>query len=257
VPDARSTVISVVCPAYAAAAFIEPTLESACCQTRPPDQIVVCDDGSKDGTAAVVRRVLNRHPHIDSQLIDGVHAGPGSARNRAVARAVGEWIAFLDADDLWDRRKIEAVIDVIRRHASVNMICHAEECVRSDGSRALMDYGSWFEPNEQVGNQLYERNLFSTSATVCRRDLLERAGLFDETLSSWQDYDLWLRMAPLMRPYFIRDVLGSYPIRMGSISTGPRWPRWKNTMTVLWRYRHYGGAFGFWRRAWAETMVLP
>jgi hypothetical protein len=106
-----------------------------------------------------------------------------------------------------------------------------------DGSESLFDYGAAYLPNIPLRRQLFRENLFSTSAIVCRRDLLLTHGLFDEHLLSSQDYELWLRLAPAIRPVFVRAPLGWYVDRAGNVTSGPRWRRLWNLLRVLHRHR--------------------
>jgi hypothetical protein len=106
-----------------------------------------------------------------------------------------------------------------------------------DGSERLADYGASFSHDEPVPQQLYRENCFSTSAVVCRRDLVLRWHGFDEGLTSAQDYELWLRMSPDLRPVFIRKVLGTYVLRVGNITMTRFWRRLRNAVSVKQRHR--------------------
>jgi len=235
--DPGSPTVSVVCPTYNSAGFAIRTLESVVAQTTPPYELIVSDDGSTDDTVAAVGRFLGRHPEIRSHLIENTHRGPGAARNAGIRLAGGEWIAFLDSDDLWLPHKLKAVSEAIREHQEANLICHSEEHVRRDGSRNLLDYGARFDAARLVGPQQYFTNLFSPSAATCRRSLLLQAGLFDESLPAWQDYDLWLRLSVWVRPVFIREVLGYYCDRPGSITAGNLWRQWHSATKIAIRHR--------------------
>jgi len=95
-PEPRTPLVSVVIPAYNAAAYLEDALGSVAAQGYEPIEAIVVDDGSSDGTCEVARCF---QPPVT--LIAQAHAGPGAARNAGVAAARGEFLAFLDADDLW------------------------------------------------------------------------------------------------------------------------------------------------------------
>jgi glycosyltransferase involved in cell wall biosynthesis len=98
--DDLAVPVSVVIPAFDAARFIASAIRSALAQTRPVLEVIVVDDGSRDDTAAVARAA-------GANVIVQANAGPGAARNAGVRAARGEWIAFLDADDVWHPRKLE------------------------------------------------------------------------------------------------------------------------------------------------------
>jgi glycosyltransferase involved in cell wall biosynthesis len=231
------TPVSVVCPTFNSAKSVDRALESVLSQTVAPLEVIVVDDGSTDDTVVVARRVLDRHQEVPATVIEAPHRGPGSARNAGIRRARGAWIAFIDSDDVWLPRKLEAVDRAIAAHPEVNLVCHGEERVLLDGSRRPLDYGAWYDPHRPLPPQLYSRNFLSTSAVTCRRQLLEDTGLFDEALMSSQDYELWLRMSSKMRPVFIREILGTYHDRADSISSGRPWRRWLNLLRVSLRHR--------------------
>jgi len=229
--------ISIVCPTYESASFIGQTIATVCAQTTPPLELIISDDGSTDDTLAIVEELQREIAAFPIRLIRNAHRGPGAARNAGIRRAVGEWIAFLDSDDWWMQEKLARMEAAIRQYPEANFFSNSEYHRRLDGSESLFDYGAAYMPNIPLQRQLFHENLFSTSAIVCRRDLLLTHGLFDEHLLSSQDYELWLRLAPAIRPVFVRVPLGWYVDRTGNVTSGPRWRRLWNLLCVLHRHR--------------------
>ena len=111
--------ISVVVPAYNAARTVAETLESILAQSLPPREVVVVDDGSRDGTLEVLRTFTDR-VRVKTQPNSGVSA----TRNRGVEEAAGEWIAFCDADDVWHPDKLRVVAAVAASHPDVELLFH-------------------------------------------------------------------------------------------------------------------------------------
>lgn len=260
--ETRTPLVSVVCPTYNSREFVERSLGSVLAQTIPPFELVVADDGSTDGTPDLVEQVVGRDAPCDVRLLRQHHRGPGATRNAGVRAARGMWIAFLDSDDQWDPQKIARVLGAIAAYPAVNFFCHSETHVRLDGSRELLDYGARYRPQESLPRQLFRNNLFSTSAVVCRRDLLVQRGLFDETLPSAQDYELWLRLSQWLRVHFLRESLGYYIDRPGNITSMPSVRRLGNVSRALTRNRRI---VGFWQfatsierhaLAFAKEMIL-
>ncbi len=229
--------ISVVMPSYQSALFIYNTLQSIIEQTVVPSQVLIIDDGSTDNTCSIIEEFSQTHPEFNIELIKSSHKGPGAARNIGVRRATSEWIAFLDSDDLWFPNKLETCHKAITENQHKNFFCHNETMIAEDGSTALLDYSRSYSPEKSLPEQLFKINLFSTSAVVCRRDNILDVGGFDETLSSAQDYELWLRMSPSLSPFFIKEVLGAYTVRKGNISTTRHFKRLKNIWRVMVRHR--------------------
>jgi len=230
---------SVVVPAYLAEAFILQTIRSVDAQTLPPTEVIVVDDGSTDGTCTVVEAFARERPSLPVKLVRESHRGPGASRNTGIYAAAAEWVAFLDADDLWHPEKLGVVSRAIGAHPEANFFCHNELVHELDGSESVSDYGAGFFPGRSLAAQLFERNRFSTSAVVCRRSLLLDTGGFDESLTSAQDYELWLRLAPNVVPILMPEVLGTYVMRRGNISTSRYWRRLLNLLWVRHRHRRH------------------
>ena len=105
--------VSVIVPAYNAAATIGETLRSALAQTYPQLEVLVVDDGSTDATADIVRSFVARDPRV--RLLQQANAGVAAARNLAIAQSRGAYVAPLDADDLWHPQKIALQLEALRR----------------------------------------------------------------------------------------------------------------------------------------------
>ena len=231
--------ISVVCPTFNSAQFIERTLDTVVRQTRLPDEVIISDDGSRDDTIAVVEHfVVERGTGISWHILRNDHRGPGAARNAGIREATGEWIAFLDSDDLWEVKKIERIAEAIMALQEVNFFCHDELLIGKDGETKALAYGRRYRAEISLPHQIYFSNMFSTSAVVCRRDLLTDKGCFDETLMSAQDYELWLRLSPFIRPAFVHEILGRYVERPGNITSSGLRRRLKNEVRISLMHRH-------------------
>ncbi len=227
---------SVICPAFNASSTIEEAIMSVIVQLRPDDELIIVDDGSIDGTCEIVSRLEGRHECI--QFIRSSHLGPGAARNIAIQSAKNPWLCFIDSDDIWYEGKLDAVAQVIAEYSSVNFICHSEYHVHGH-ERCLVNYSLAYNKQINVSEQLYMRNLFSTSAVSCRRDLVLKSGMFDETLMNAQDYELWLRMSPLMRLRFIPEPHGEYRLTEGNITSTPVRQKLSNTVKIAIKYSSY------------------
>ena len=227
---------SVICPAFNASSTIEEAIISVIAQLRPEDELIVVDDGSIDGTSEIVSNLEGRHKCI--RLIKSNHSGPGAARNIAIKNAKNSWLCFIDSDDIWYDNKIKAVSQLIAEDSRVNFICHSEYHVNGH-EKFLVNYSLAYNQQINLSEQLYMRNLFSTSAVSCRRDLVLNSGMFDETLMNAQDYELWLRMSPLIRLAFIPEPYGEYRFREGNITSKPVRQKLSNTVKIAMKYSGY------------------
>lgn len=158
--------ISVIIPLYNAAPFIAAALESVLGQTRPPNQVIVVDDGATDGSADVVRRYGQQ-----ITLIQQPNAGGASARNRGVALATGDLLAFLDHDDYWVPEKLAWQLDAFQQaphlEAVFGQLQQTQPLNTADQATAL------FGLNAQDGCHL--------DTLLIRRAAFQRIGPFDPT----------------------------------------------------------------------------
>ena len=192
--------VSVVIPTYNRADFLREAIASVLQQDYPDVELIVVDDGSCDGTAAVVSGF---GPAV--QYLWQENRGVSAARNRGVAASTGDLIAFLDSDDLWLPRKISAQVAYFEAHVDAQA-CHTDEIwirrgVRVNERRIHRKHGGW-----QFLASL-RRCLISPSAVMMRRTLWDRLGGFDETLPACEDYDLWLRLTAVVPVGFLPQRL--------------------------------------------------
>ncbi len=181
--------ISVVIPAYNSAAFLGETLRSVLAQTLRADEILVVDDGSTDGTAAVAEafgsavRVFRRP-----------NQGVSAARNFGVEMAKGEWVAFLDADDLWRADKLALQMEALASDPGADLsYCARLSFAGREGGHVYGEITP-VPPADCIRKALHCNTTFLPSAVVIRRRTYLAAGGFDTTLRIAQDWDLWLRL---------------------------------------------------------------
>lgn len=238
--------ISVVCPTFNSESFLLDTLESVMAQTLRPFELIISDDGSTDNTVAVAKSYLNLNAQtLRWRVLENSHGGPGAARNKAIQEAKGEWIAFLDSDDIWYRDKLKSVNKVLASDPEINFICHNEQHLLPSGTLNVAEYSKKFKTRKSLESQLYMKNLFSTSAVVCKRKLLQSYEGFNETLMSAQDYELWLRMSKSIKLAFLPDTLGIYKVRQGNITLNKGLSGWKDEMWIAYHYRKSTTTVGF------------
>ncbi len=192
-----SPLVSVVIPTFNRGWIIAEAVQSVLDQTYQPVEIIVVDDGSTDNTRDVLE------PFMDQIiLLKQENKGVSAARNLGIQNTRGEFIAFLDSDDLWLPDKTACQIDFFK--ASPNaIICQTEEIWIRNGRRVnpkkkhKKPSGMIFEPSLHLC-------LVSPSAVMMRRRFFDIIGLFDESLAACEDYDLWLRTA-VTYPVFLID----------------------------------------------------
>ncbi|OIO06329.1 MAG: hypothetical protein AUJ52_12535 [Elusimicrobia bacterium CG1_02_63_36] len=208
-PNLSDPRVSVVIPAYNAAAFIEETLDTVAAQTYRDLEIVVVDDGSTDETEKIVNAYLERSKQ-PGRCIRQANKKIAGARNTGVAAARGELIALLDHDDAWFPNRLERGLEAFDAPPEVDLVCSDEKV--TEKGRFLRVHR-----NGPLAENMYERLLFggnalSPSAVIVRKSKIEEVGGFRENpeFNTVEDYDLWMRLSKVSRFRFIPEVLGEY-----------------------------------------------
>lgn len=213
--------VSVVIPAHDSAATIVAAIESVAGQTFSDWELILCDDGSTDGTATLARERLGCLDPQRWRIVTLERSGPAEARNEAIRWARGEYVAFLDDDDTWEPEKLAKCVESLEA-GPLDLICHDEWWVDEGGRARRRRYSLLYDSGLPPLVSVMRNNPFSTSAVVVRRALLREVGSFDPALPSAEDYDLWIRLAmmPGIQIGFLDEVLGTYSVRQGSESSG-------------------------------------
>lgn len=182
--------ISVVVPAYNAESTILKTITSVQQQTFADFELIIINDGSTDGTLDL----LNTLEDSRLKIFTYENGGLSVARNRGISRARGEFIAFLDADDLWTSDKLELQLAALQQHPEAGVAYSWTHFMDEQGESFHADKPLFFEGN--VYPQLLVHNfLASGSNPLIRRQAIESVGEFNPSVSGAADWDYWLRLA--------------------------------------------------------------
>ncbi|HEY3348967.1 MAG TPA: glycosyltransferase family A protein [Thermoanaerobaculia bacterium] len=180
---------SVVIPAFKAGRTLGDAVRSALAQVPAPLEVVVVDDGSADGTRAVAEGF-----GAAVRVFTGPNAGPSSARNRGVGEARGSWIAFLDADDLFEPGYLAAAEEHLAANPDVGLLCFGVR-VYEDGQRTAHVIHKKTPGPSYTTAGLLEGDVGTICTPLVARDVFLAAGGFDETLRGNEDCHLWLRLS--------------------------------------------------------------
>jgi glycosyltransferase involved in cell wall biosynthesis len=185
--------VSVIVPAYNAAATVTRALKSIAAQTISPREVIVVDDGSSDRTADLAGSCENLFSGTELIVISQDNKGAGAARNAAIANASSFYLAFLDADDEWLPEKLDHSMTLFR-DGDWDLIAHNFWRQDETGHRQLVNSAHHFNAADDPYAALYIKGYIGTLTVVTKRELVQAAGLFDETLYAAQDFDLWLKI---------------------------------------------------------------
>ncbi|MBK8812040.1 MAG: glycosyltransferase [Acidobacteria bacterium] len=214
VPD--SPKVSIVIPAYNISGFVRETLDSVFAQRFTNFEAIIVNDGSPD-TVELEKELEPLFDRIVYAVQD--NRGASQARNSAICLARGEWLAFLDGDDIWLPEHLESQIELATREGFDMVYCDALLF-----GEALFD-GDNFMRTSPSNGEVTTSSLISadcnviTSGTLLRKEWVERVNLFDTSLPRMQDFDLWYRIARAgARIGYSKRILIKYRVRSEGLS---------------------------------------
>ena len=217
------TIVAII-PLYNGERYIEHSLRSVLGQTRPPDEIVVADDGSEDNGAAVATAIAGEHPGF--QLIKKENGGQSSARNLGVKHSRGSLIALLDQDDIWYPCHLERLAQpfeenrVHRLGWTYSNVDEIDQSGRFVTRRLLAPH---LHPKQNIFQCLRQDMFVLPSGSMFSRELFEEIGGFDEDLRGYEDDDFFLRAFRMgYDNVFIDESLSIWRIHTDSTSYSNR-----------------------------------
>ena len=202
--------ISVIIPSYNSAAYLPAAIDSALNQTVAPLEVIVVNDGSTDETPQVLERYQGRIVTITQE-----NRGLSGARNRGIAAAGGNLVAFLDADDVWLPEKLEKQIEVPQRTPAALDWSTRPRCSGTT-KRACTEGSIYGNPDQLAGAcyaEFFNNNRVTSVDNGCGRECLAKVGIFDENIRrpTTQDWDLCFRIARYHELAYIDEPLIPLP----------------------------------------------
>jgi len=183
--------VSVIIPAYNCGPLVRQAVESVRRQTYQDFEVIIVDDGSTDDTWAVIRQIAADWPKV--RPIRAEHKGLAAARNRAIAQIAGEWIALLDADDLWLPDKLRRCMGLLADNPRLRIVYSPMDPVRMDGQRikghSKPCHAGW------LTEKLFHSIFVHDPAAVFHKCVIEACGGFDESLPVCVGHEFWLRVS--------------------------------------------------------------
>ncbi|MFN2126430.1 MAG: glycosyltransferase family 2 protein [Anaerolineales bacterium] len=204
---------SVIIPSYNSAIFLEEAIRSVLAQTYKDYEIIVVDDGSSDDCYGVVQRFGNRVKYIWQE-----NQGLAGARNTGIRASNQQFLALLDADDQWLPNFLETMVELINEQDDAAVYYACAQCMDSDGRDLPRTLGGPAVPPDKFYHRLLRANFLIPSTIVIRRAVAVNAGLFDQTLRSCEDWDLWLRILPEKKFVGTSRCLTRYRLHGNSLS---------------------------------------
>jgi glycosyltransferase involved in cell wall biosynthesis len=205
--------ISIIIPTYNHARFVTQAVDSALTQTLPAIEVVVVDDGSTDETQGVLAKYKGQINYIYQ-----TNQGPSAARNTGIRAAHGDYLVFLDADDLIPPNKLELQSQYLETRPDWGLVYSGWQYIDETGAQALGE----MRPHKQgqvLKDLLCRDFFFSPGAAIIRRECFDRVGHFDVSLRAAEDTDMWVRIAAAGYAFgYVDEILYSYRVVKSGLS---------------------------------------
>jgi glycosyltransferase involved in cell wall biosynthesis len=205
--------VSVVIATYNMARYLPQALRSALDQTYSNLEVLVIDDGSQDDTPQVM---LDFQDDSRVRYMVQQNLGQAAAKNYGIRESKGEYIAFLDADDVWALEKLDIQMPLFAQSETVGLVYSAFVCIDERGVRLPKTSGRLFRG--WVSGPLLISNFVGFSSSVVRRECFKQLGTFNEQLGMGIDYDLWLRISTRFEFDYVDRPLCCYREWSGQMS---------------------------------------
>ena len=208
--------VSVIIPAYNCAPYIQEAVESVLNQTYQNFELLIVDDGSADDTRRILKEFEKKYPDRVRNFYQS-NQGASAARNKALKESRGEYIAFLDADDVWYPQKLAKQIQVLENTESGFVYC--DNYFVTETREKIENYVRKVKFIEGDGIlELFCNHFVMTPAVVFRKKYLLEIGYFDETLRVGEDYDFFLRLASVCTMTAVKEKLWERRVLKDSLS---------------------------------------
>jgi glycosyltransferase involved in cell wall biosynthesis len=213
--------ISVIIPCYNYGHLIAETIDSVLHQSYTDVEIIVIDDGSTDNTSEVLNEYADKYKQVKYYKYE--NAGLGTARNRGLGKATGQYIQFLDADDLIEPGKFELQLKLFTEHPEADVVYSSVRYFKNnafDLSDRLLTYWGpdkeWMPKTSGKADAIYtdtfKGNFAHLSSPLFKKELVDRVGAFDNEISAVADYHFLLRCVIAQAYFYYHDTPGTYSL---------------------------------------------
>ncbi|MBD2204051.1 glycosyltransferase [Calothrix sp. FACHB-1219] len=206
--------ISVIIPAYNCQKTIQATIASVLNQTFTNFELIIINDGSQDSTLEIISKIEDYRLKIFSFE----NAGGNVSRNRGLKYAIGDFVSFLDADDIWKPDKLASQLQALQQNSDCKVAYSWSDYIDDNGK--FLVSGRHFIANGDVYEQLLLNNFLENGSNplICKEAIAELGG-FDESLSAAQDWDMWLKLANKFNFVCVPSVQILYRVSANSVSS--------------------------------------
>jgi len=231
----KKPIVSIVTPTYNRAGFIGDAVRSVLCQSMPDWELLIVDDGSEDNTREVLAE-YETDPRI--HYFYQPNQGQSIARNNALEKVRGDFVGFLDSDDLWCADKLERQLALFESHPEVHIVHGDESIINEEGRETSRENMRRY--SGRITPQLLADNSVSITTALVRRQCFDEMGGFKASNGVADDYDLWLRFSARYLFHYEPGIVASYRVMDDQISSDKRRRLAANEMIIMNFLKQYG-----------------
>ncbi|MBW2642661.1 MAG: glycosyltransferase family 2 protein [Deltaproteobacteria bacterium] len=212
----KRPIVSIIVPTFNRAGMIHRAIESIKYQTFNDWELIVVDDASTDDT----EEILQRYMRNDARIGYTKHAenkGGSAARNSGIKKSKGSYIALLDDDDRWHPEKLRLQYDYLQNHPETGLIYSGFCYVDYETDKIIKSVRPRYQGN--VSSIILKTNIIGSPTPLIRNECFQRAGLFDEKLTSCQDWDMWIRISRFYSFAYVNECLAEVTMHGRQISS--------------------------------------
>lgn len=210
--DSDNKLISVVVPNYNREDLIVDALNSVFKQSYRPLQLVIVDDGSTDGSVRSINTWISQHQTSDFEpsLIIQNNAGGNAARNKGIENSRGDYVAFLDSDDLWHTDKLTKQIIKLQSNEDFGAVYCGLQHINADDGTVIERVSRSYLQGNILNRLLIKDETAPTSTYLVKKAVFSEVGMFDLSLAARQDWDMWIRVASRYKIAAVEEILVDY-----------------------------------------------
>ncbi|MDZ7960053.1 MAG: glycosyltransferase [Aulosira sp. DedQUE10] len=207
--------ISVVLPVFNGEKTIYETIQSVLNQTFVNWELIIINDGSQDSTLEIIKKFEFADPRL--RIFSYLNAGLAASRNRGIALSLGEYISFIDADDIWTSDKLKSQLTALQEHPKAFVAYSWTNYIDADGN--FVKFGGHTTDTGDVYQKLLLWNFVENGSNpLVRKEVFTIVDGFDESLIASEDWDMWLRLASRYEFVVVPEVQILYRLSMNSMS---------------------------------------
>jgi glycosyltransferase involved in cell wall biosynthesis len=211
----KGPIVSIVIPTFNRAGMIHRAIESVKLQTFNDWELIVVDDASTDITEEIIRTYVRDDKRI-RYIKHEKNQGGSAARNSGIEKSKGSYIALLDDDDRWYPEKLRLQVDVSKNYPEAGFIYSGFCYVDYETDQIIKSVIPRYQGN--VSSIILKSNIIGSPTPLIRNECFQRAGLFDEQLTSYQDWDMWIRISLYYSFAYVKECLAEVTMHGRQIS---------------------------------------